>query len=86
MLSVPRLLRLQRSLTITTTSSYKMAPVLADKHVAPLKVSHIEKQLSLEHEETELRQKRERDETELRLRRDCEEAELVKSANAKRPK
>ena len=56
-----------------------MAQGLADKHVAPLKVSHIEKQLSLEHEETELRQKRERDETELRQRRDCEEAELSKA-------
>ena len=47
MLSVPRLLRSPRSLTITTTSSYKMDQALADEQEALLKVLHIEKQLSL---------------------------------------
>ena len=45
MLSAPRTLRSQVSLSISTTSSMKMAAAKAEEQVALLKVTHLEKQL-----------------------------------------
>ena len=76
MLSVPRLLRSQRSLTITTTSSYKITQALAVEQAALLKVSQIAKQLSLKRKEAELRQRRESEEAKMKHKREIEEIEL----------
>ena len=85
MLSVPRLLRSQRSLTITTTSSYKMAQALADEQVALLKVSHIEKQLSLEREEAEMKHKHEIEQLEQKRKREMLKAkQLLDEASLQR--
>ena len=76
MLSAPRTLRSQVSLSISTTSSMTMAAVKAEKQVALLKVMHLEKQLDLERQEAQIKFKRDLEEYELKRKRDLEEHEL----------
>ena len=76
MLSAPRTLRSQVSLSISTTSSMKMAAVKAEEQVALLKVTHLEKQLDLERQKAQIKFKRDLEEYELKRKRDLEEHEL----------
>ena len=55
LLSAPRTLRSQVSMSVTTTSSNKVALAKADKQVALLKVTYLERQLNLEREETKIK-------------------------------
>ena len=59
LLSAPCTLRSQVSMSVTTTSSYKVALAKADEEVALLKVTHLKRQLDLEREEHKLKCKRE---------------------------
>ena len=70
MLSAPRTLRSQISLSISTTSSMKMAAVKAEEQVALLKITHLEKQLDLERQEAQIKFKRDLLEYELKRKRE----------------
>ena len=76
MLSAPRTLRLQISLSISATSIMTMAAVKAEEQVALLKVTHLEKQLDLESQEEQIKFKRDLEEYELKRKRDLEKHEL----------
>ena len=75
-LSAPRTLRSQKSITITTTSTYKNAQLVANEQLALLKLSHLEEQQQLEREESELKYRRELEETERKRGLELEEADL----------
>ena len=70
MLSASRTLRSQVSLSISTTSSMKMAAVKAEEQVALLKITHLEKQLDLERQEAQIKFKRDLEEYELKRKRE----------------
>ena len=76
LLSAPRTLRSQVSMSVTTTSSYKVALAKADEQVALLKLTHLERQLDIEREEAKIKFKRDMEEYELKRKRDVEEYEL----------
>ena len=59
LLSAPRTLRSQVSMSVTTISSYKVALAKADEQVALLKVTHLKRQLDSEREEGEIKFKQE---------------------------
>ena len=56
-------------MSITTTSSYKVALAKTDEQVALLKVTHLKRQLDLEREEAEIKFKRDMEEHELKRKR-----------------
>ena len=65
LLSAPRTLRSQVSMSVTTTSSYKVALAKANEQVAQLKVTHLERQLDIERKKAEIKFKRDMEEYEL---------------------
>ena len=52
-LSVPRMLRSQASVSITTTLSFEIAQAIAQEEMTKLKISHIDEQLTLDREEAQ---------------------------------
>ena len=70
MLSAPRTLRSQISLSISITSGMKMAAAKAEEQVALLKVTHLEKQLDLERQKAQIKFKRDLEEHELKRKRE----------------
>ena len=70
LLSARRTLRSQVSMSLTTTSSYKVALAKADEQVALLKVTHLKRQHDLEREKAEIKFKRHMEEYKLKRKRE----------------
>ena len=85
MLSAPRTLRSQISLSISITSGMKMAAAKAEEQVALLKVTHLEKQLDLERQEAQIKFKRDLEEHELKRKREMLKAkQMLEEASLQR--
>ena len=70
LLSAPRTLRSQVSMSVTITSSYKLALAKADEQVALLKFIYLKRQLDLEREEAEIKIEFAMEEHELKRKRE----------------